>query len=128
MTVQRMDALVEATEVGLPQQPVPPRQHERWLGQQKKKVREPLLLWPERSDQSHREIGVPLTLATTLPIREKEGNVYMARLSQGWQNASSKTAWGSGTREQYRGSPATGSPKRSAERSPPVGGETTLSL
>ena len=41
--VQRVDALVEAVEVGLPQQPVPPRQHERWLGQQKEKVHEPLL-------------------------------------------------------------------------------------
>ena len=51
-----MDTLVKAVEVGLPQQPVPPRQRERWLGQQKEKVREPLLLWPERSDQGHGEI------------------------------------------------------------------------
>ena len=55
--VQRVDALVEAVEVGLPQQPVPPRQRERWLGQEKEKVSEPLLLWPERSDQGHGEIG-----------------------------------------------------------------------
>ena len=57
MKIQRMDALVEVAEVGLPQQPVPPRQRERWLGQQREKVCEPLFLWPERSDQSHREIG-----------------------------------------------------------------------
>ena len=36
-----MDTLVEAVEVGLSQQPVPPRQCERWLGQQKEKVGEP---------------------------------------------------------------------------------------
>ena len=52
-----MDALVEAAEVGLPQQPVPPRERERWMGQKKKEVYEPLLFWPERGDHSHGEIG-----------------------------------------------------------------------
>ena len=71
LKVQRVDALVEAVEVGLLQQPAPPRQHERWLGQQKEKVDEPLLLRPEKGDQSHGEIGVSLTLASTLPTRGK---------------------------------------------------------
>ena len=57
MKVQRVDALLEAVEVGLPQQPVSPRQRERWLGQQNEKVGEPLLLRPERGDQSHGKIG-----------------------------------------------------------------------
>ena len=56
MKVQCVDALVEAAEVGLPQQSVPPRQSERWLGQQEE-VCKPLFLWPERSDESHGEIG-----------------------------------------------------------------------
>ena len=55
--VQCMDALVEAVDVGLPQQPVPPKQRKRWLGQEKEKIGEPLLLWPERGDQSHGKIG-----------------------------------------------------------------------
>ena len=50
-----MDAVVEQVEVGLPQQPDPPRKRARWLGQQKK-VGEPLFLWPEGGDQSHGEI------------------------------------------------------------------------
>ena len=41
--------------MGLPEQAVPPRQGERWLGQQKNQVCEPLLLWPERPDLSHRD-------------------------------------------------------------------------
>ena len=36
----------------LPEQTVPPSKGERWLGQWKKKVCEPLLLWPEGCDQS----------------------------------------------------------------------------
>ena len=61
MKVQLVDALVEAAEVGLPQQLVPPRQCERWLGQLKEKVHEPLLLWPERSDRVMERFGVSLT-------------------------------------------------------------------
>ena len=45
--VQRMDAVVEPVEARLPQQLVPPRKRHWWLGQQKEKVCEPLLLWPE---------------------------------------------------------------------------------
>ena len=56
MKVQRVYALVEVDEVELPQQPVPPRQGERWLGHQEK-VGEPLLLRPEGGDESHGEIG-----------------------------------------------------------------------
>ena len=55
--VQRVDAVVEPVEVGLPQQLVPPRKHHWRLGQQKEKVRKPLLLWPKGGDQSHGEIG-----------------------------------------------------------------------
>ena len=51
-----MDALVEAVEVGLPQQLVPPGERQRWLGQQKEEVCKPPLLRPERGDQSHGEI------------------------------------------------------------------------
>ena len=57
MTVQDVNTLVEAVEAGMPQQPVPPRQRKRWLGQQKEKVGEPLLLQPEGGDQGHGEIG-----------------------------------------------------------------------
>ena len=49
-------------------------------------------------------LGVSLTLAAIRPTRGKGGSAYTSRLSQGCRNASSKTAWGSGTREQYRGS------------------------
>ena len=56
MKVQRVDAVVELVEVGLPQQPVPPGHRERWMGQQEK-VSEPLLLWPEGGDQSWRDWG-----------------------------------------------------------------------
>ena len=45
-------------------------------------------------------LGVSLTMATTRPTRGKGENTYTSRLG----NASSKTAWGSGTRKQYRGS------------------------
>ena len=33
VTAQRVDAVVEPMEVGLPQQPVPQRKHHWWLGQ-----------------------------------------------------------------------------------------------
>ena len=55
MKVQRVDALMEQTAMGLPKQLVPARQSQGWLGQQKQQVCEPLLLWPERRDQSHRD-------------------------------------------------------------------------
>ena len=48
--------------------------------------------------------GVSLTRATTLSTRWKGGNAYVSRLSQGCRRASSKRAWGSGIRKQYRGS------------------------
>ena len=44
------------------------------------------------------------TRAITRPTRGKGGNVYRSGSSQGCRNTSSKTAWGSGTSEQYRGS------------------------
>ena len=72
MKVQRADAGVEPVEVGLPQQPVPPRQRERWLGQQKEKVSEPLLLRPEGGDQSHGEIG-GLSDSSHHPSDERKG-------------------------------------------------------
>ena len=48
--------------------------------------------------------GVSLTRATTLSTSWKAGNAYVSRLSQGCREAFSKRAWGSGIREQYRGS------------------------
>ena len=47
--------------------------------------------------------GVSLTLTTTLSNRWNGGSSYTSRWFHGWRNASSKTAWGSGIREQYRG-------------------------
>ena len=46
---------MEQTAMGLPKQLVPARQRQGWLGQQKLQVCKPLLLWPERCDQSHRD-------------------------------------------------------------------------
>ena len=57
MNVQRMDAIVEPIEVGLPQQPVPQRKHHRWLSEEEEKAGKPLLLRPEGGDQRHGEIG-----------------------------------------------------------------------
>ena len=54
-----MDASVEPTEVGLPQEVVPWRKCQGWLGQQEEEVGEPLLLWPEGGDQGHGEIWGP---------------------------------------------------------------------
>ena len=51
-----MDASVEPTEVGLPQEVVPWRQCQGWLGQQEEEVGEPHLLRPEVGDQGHGEI------------------------------------------------------------------------
>ena len=44
--------------------------------------------------------GITLTLATTLSTRWKGGNMYTSRSFHGWRKASSKTACGSGIREQ----------------------------
>ena len=73
--VQCVDTVVEPVEVGLLQTLVPPQKRRWWLGQQKEKVCEPLLLWPEGGDQSHGETGsLSLTQSTTLPTRGKGGN------------------------------------------------------
>ena len=61
---------MEAVEVGLPQQPVPPRQRERRLDQQKEKVHEPLLLWPDRS--GHGETG-SLSDSGHYPFDQRKG-------------------------------------------------------
>ena len=102
MKVQHVDALMVQTAMGLPKQLVPARQRQGWL------VR--------RSSKNHSfsgQRGATRVIATcddswtraiTRPTRGKGGNAYRSRSSQGWRNASSKTAWGSGTSEQYRGS------------------------
>ena len=46
---------MEQTAMGLPKQLVPARQSQGRLSQKKQQVCEPLLLWPERCDQSHRD-------------------------------------------------------------------------
>ena len=135
MKVQCLDALVEAVEVGLSQQLVQGSASGGWVSRRRSTNHS--FSGQRGATRVMERLGVSLTLATTRPTSGKGGNAYMSRLSQGWRNASTKTAWGSGTREQYRGSFALrrvtnksndGSPKSVVERLPPVVGETTLSL
>ena len=69
----------------------------------KGKVCEPLLYWTEGGNQSHGEIGVSMTRATTHPTRGKVEKRRRPRCPKECENASKKTAWGFRTREQDRG-------------------------
>ena len=121
----------------LPKQTVPPREGERWLGQQKE-VCEPLLLWPEGCDQSHRETR-RLSDTGDYPTHQRKGRerVHVQVVPRMTECILEDGLWIRDQRaikgqfrvearrkEVYR----RGCPTRKAVISPPEGEETTLSL
>ena len=105
MKVQRVGALMEQVAMGLPKQLVPARKNQGWLGPaEAASLRTtPSLAREVRPESSRLAMTAGRERSPDRP-EQREGTRKGPGRPQGWRNASSKTACGSGTSEQYRGS------------------------